>query len=299
MSVSSLPQYLFGRQWAVTLSETGQPGLKYEGPGKDEKGLRVEFEITKTSQFSSNKAEIKIYNLSGLSRESFQKKGVKLKLEVGYQGLLSAVYFGDVAKSNSMRSGDIITKFECGDAERNILNAHFDKSYPPGTTAVSIFKDLAIALDVDVGTVLGIQNKVYNSGVTCTGAVSTILKRLCEGQGLEASVQNGTLQIIPLSGHNGETAIFLDKTTGLIGVPSKKDSGCEFTALLNPQMLPGTLVQVKSETVQGYFKIKTAKFQGDSHGDKWQVLCEGTRISASQSFPFNSGLNFKTSAGLA
>lgn len=281
-------QFLFNRQWKVTIGLPGDTGYAYDS-------LKTVFDLEKVSRFTSNKGKIALYNLSGISRQTFQKKGLKIRLDAGYKGLIETVYLGDVVRTTSERKqADIITTFECGDAEKNLEFTHFQKSYPAATPVVQVIKDIAVSLGVNIGTIIGIQNQTYNRGVAFSGAAKNILDEIVKGQGLEASVQNGYLQIIPITKHNGEEAIVLSKTSGLIGVPSLKESGIEFDALLNPRLLPGTPVQLISETINGFFKIRKAHFEGDSHGEKWQVKCEGVKINAQQSLPFNAGTSFVT-----
>lgn len=291
-------QQLFDRSWSVTVGYPGQVGKTYNG-------LKTTFDLDKTAPLTSNKAKIELWNLSRETRKGFEKKGLQIQLQAGYVGLTDTLYLGDVVRVNTKRNGsDIVTEFELGDGEKNLVNTHFNKSYPAGTTAVQIFTDLAVSLNVGIGQVLGIQNQTYSSGVSFSGSVRHIMQKLLKNQSLEASIQNGQLQIIPISKHNGSTAIVLSKDTGLIGEPSQKESGIEFISLLNPGLYPGVPVQLISENVtgnpsvaSGYFKIRKAHFEGDSHGEKWQVTCEAVRINATQTLPQNSGTKFKTVAG--
>lgn len=278
---------LFNRSWSVKVGVPGDLAYEYTQ-------LRTVFQIEKTSASSSNKATVQLYNLNLQSRMAMQKKGLQLQLKAGYFGLIESLYLGDVMKVEIKRDHElIVTTFECGECEKQLANAHFEKSYPPGTTYVQIVQDLAAALGVDIGVVLGIQAMSYNTGVSFSGSCKHVLDRLLLRQGLEWSIQNNALQILPRSAHNGEEAIVLSKKTGLIGVPSPKESGILFSALLNPKLMPGQAVKIVSDTFNGFYKIKMAKFSGDSHGDKWQVECEGVRINATQSLAQNKGGKFQ------
>lgn len=281
-------QYLFNRDWSTSIGIQGQTGFKYTV-------LKTVFDIDKTAISSSNKAKIDLYNLNDISRKNLEQKGLQVQLQAGYKGLIETLFVGNVAKTSSMRKGpDIITTIESGDGEKELAIAYFNKSYPPGTRYVTMIQDLAGALGVDIGTVLGIQDMVYNSGITLSGPVKFSLDKLLKRQALEWSIQNNALTIIPLTAHNGDQAIVLSQTSGLIGIPTQKDSGVEFIALLNPKILPGSCVQIVSNHVNGFYKVKRAHFEGDSHGQKWQVSCEGVPINAVQTIPVNQGSTFKT-----
>lgn len=271
---------LFLRDYKVTVGERGQEGKEYTD-------LRVVFEVEKTSESSPNKAKIEIYNLSGTSRKEYQKKGLGIRLDAGYQGLMEVLFIGDVHKPKFKRNNaDILTTFEAGDGERALVNTVFNKSYGAGTRFVQIVQDIADTLGIAVGTVIGIKAEVYNAGVTFSGSAKKALDTMTAKQDLEWSVQNNTIQILPKTAHLGEEAIFISKTTGLIGVPSAENQdSVKFSSLLNPKLQPGALVQLESDQVNGFYKLKKVKFDGDSHGDKWQADCEGVKINAAQVFP--------------
>ncbi len=281
-------QELFNRAWKVTIGIPGDTGYSFDS-------LKTVFSIEKTSAESSNKAKIALYGLSSISIQTFQKKGLQIRLDAGYTGLVETLYLGDVVRVHTERKNDgILTSFECGDGEKALTLTHFDRSYPEGTKYVTVFQDVAVALGVEIGTVIGIKNQTFNKGFSVSGPCRKILTDLCANQLLEWSVQNGYLQIIPLGSHNGEEAIVLSKQTGLIGVPSQKESGIEFDALLNPRLMPGQAVQLISENISGYFKIRKSTFEGDSHGQKWGPKCEAVAINATQTLPINQGNRFIT-----
>lgn len=275
-------QYLFDRAWSVTIGLPGEAGFKYDK-------LKTTFEIEKTSASYANKAKIELYNLNDQSRLNFQRKGLQIRLEAGYRGLTEVLYIGDVTKTQTQRKGpDIVTLFEAGDSEKQLTTAHFNKSYPAGVTFLQIISDMVKALNVNQGPIIGIPNVKYNNGFTVSGSIKTIMDTLIPNQGLEWSIQNGYLQIIPVTAHNGDEAVFLSQDTGLIGIPSQKDSGVEFISLLNPKLLPGMPVQLDSKLFKGFYKIKKSKIEGDSHGQKWNITCEGVRINAANAAAFRS-----------
>lgn len=282
-------ELFFFRSWALTIEDPNSPGT-----GHRYDSLRVVFKIEKTSEFASNKAKIEVYNLSQSSRRSFQKKGLQIRLDAGYVGLMDILYIGDVTRSTSKRSGpEIITSFECGDSEKEIEQTHFEKSYGAGTPYVQVVKDIAMAMGVSIGALTTFPTLNFNTGVTFSRTCRDALEELLKGQGLEASVQNGVLQIIPIGSHTGDEAIVLNSETGLIGVPSNKDDGVEFDALLNTRIVPGRPVLIQSGTINGIHKVRKAVFEGDSHGEKWFVKCEAVEIPGVQFTPTTAG-KFRT-----
>ena len=51
--------------------------------------------------------------------------------------------------------------------------------------------------------------------------------------------------------------------------------------------MPGTKIQLVSENtaLNGYYLIKTSKFEGDSHDSRWQVTCQCSLLQKTNSNP--------------
>lgn len=286
---------LFKRSYSLTIGPAGQPGFTYDN-------LKINFDIHKNSSDSSNKAKISLYNLNKESIVKFAKGSV-IRLNAGYVGSTETLYFGDVLKATSERKGpDVVTTFECGEGYHQLTSLFFDKAYGKNTKVVDIITDLSKALNadgIDIGTVAGIKDQVLSGGFVCTGSVRRNLKLLLKGQGLEFSIQNNVLQIIPIGSHLGLDPILVSQDTGLIGYPSETTDLYKFNSLLNPHLMPGRVVLIKSTTVNGVFKIRTSHFQGDTNGPKWNVDCEADKIPFKELPPQNVGTDFITVSGVA
>lgn len=297
----SSAQYLFNRQWSVTLgiggsvvdvqangSAANTQQIGGQSIGFEYTGLRTVFDITKTSTANSQKAKIELYNLSTQSRQQFQK-GTQVWLQAGYQGLMKTLYVGDALPNGirAKRDGpDIVSSFECGAFEKNMVFAHFDRSYPAGTKRTQIIADLVRAMGATVGTVINLPEMVYQNGHVCSGSVQHNLNDILRGMNMSWYIDNNSLNIYPKGQHLGEEAVVVSNDpknpTGLIGVPSQGDDYVEFTSLLNPEIGPGRLIQLVSPTISGFYNVRQAHYEGDSHGDKWQVTVQGVKVNARQ-----------------
>lgn len=289
-------QYLFNRAWAVSIGVPGQLGKEYASNQKNPDvvggvmdGIKIGFDITKTSESNSNKSKIEITNLSNESRNQYVKGG-QITLQAGYVGALETLFIGQFKRTTNLRKGaDITTTFECGDGEEQIYNNFFNKSYPPGTNSTQVIQDLIGALGLKVGVISGLKNQIFNKNLVITGGVKDKLDTLLKNQSLEWSVHNGIVQIIPIDSHNGDTAVVVSQDTGLIGIPTPPSGGdniVSFTSLLNPKLFPGVPVSLQSTNTEvgnidpttglftGLYKVRTSHFEGDSHEGKWQVTCE-------------------------
>lgn len=301
-------QYLFKRSYGVSIGPPNQTNaLQYGTIGANPAPLRVRFEIDKTMYGSSpNHSKIEIFNLSIQSRSSI-KKGYLLSLQAGYNQLLGTIFTGNVFLTKTERNGaEIISNFECLDGGSAILLARLDKSYGEGVKIVDILQDVAKAMHltttfqpvgVNIGTILGLPNLTYNKNFMAVGPCKDTLDKVLKPLGLEWTVDNGNLNIIPKKNFDGNTAIIVSTETGMIGVPSQNEYYTQFTSLLNPKLIPGALIQLISEnkTVNGFYKIRRSKYEGDSHDNKWQVTCEATVMpNIVQTLPAAEGFNFNT-----
>ena len=269
-------------------------------------GLRVSFDIEKTSDSSSNKAKISAYNLSEKSRFYLDKvKQAFVILEVGYgerdtiiqdkkTGLLKTVsepardilFCGNITKSISQKQGpDWITIIESGDGDIAINETVVNKSYGPKTSFKTIVQDIINQMKdtgkVVSGAIKSIKEDIAQNGMSITGPAVKVLDDLLEKQGLQMSIQNNEIQIIPKGGKTLASAILLTPSCVLIGVPIKREggTGIEFQALIQTTKLnPGQQVKIESwnSQINGFFNIVKSNYQGDTHDNPWYIKCEAT-----------------------
>lgn len=279
-------RFLFGRQWAVKFGNPiGTQGafdlvVKYDE-------LRTVFEIEKNSTFNSNKAKVHIYNLNDASRKRYVK-GMVLSLDAGYSQPVN-IFTGNISGLvNHERKGpDIISTFECGDGEKNLITATINKNWPVGYEVSLIVQDLIAAAGFPTRYISPLIATFKTKGAfTATSTVQKALGDLLTGlvgpsspKGFVFQIEGGAIQILPAGGSILTTAnaIEVSAKTGLIGVPgvaSGGDNVLKFTTLLNPKLFPGTLIHLTSKIITGFFVVRKVAIEGDSHGPKWQMSCD-------------------------
>lgn len=251
-------------------------------------GLAMRFVVRKTLRPEPNTCELSIANLSASNRLALaQMKTAPVEIEAGYEGATSVIFRGDLRTAYSFRDGpDVITSLASGDGERAIRSARVNVSIGKDTPSDQVFRLLAQALGVDKGNldqaVQTIRNsaigEAFSLGTVLCGSAAREMTGLCRSAGLTWSVQDGKLQIIPLRQALKGQAIHLTPETGLIGSPSVDNKGI-LTAqmLMAPDVFPGRLLVLESESVSGQFVIQTTEHVGDTHGQDWVVNIEGKR----------------------
>jgi hypothetical protein len=281
--VPGTQQYLFGRAYAVALkAPDASLAAQFGNIVAGQSALRLSFEVVKTATDTPNTAKITLYNLNPAARSAVGA-GYNVELRAGYDGLCEKVFIGVVSKATTARQGpDVTTTIEATDGQEGLLNARFNREYPANTQLASVLADIGEAMSCDPGVVLGLPQQAFTRGVTLSGSARDALKTLLARHGLEASIQNGKLNIVPKGAHLGTAAIVISAYTGMIGIPSATKDSVTFDSLLNPKLVPKQLVAVQSRNrfSSGFYAIRKAKLEGDTHDAKWQVNCECARLPA-------------------
>jgi len=287
---------LWNRSAAVSF---GPRGKKNEGVKIS--GLRISFEVTKTSESTPNTAKISIYNLSPAHRALLEtEEDLGVILEAGYGGNLEELFAGDIRRAVTQQQTvvnkpesltviivnqgpDRVTTIEAASGQIAVDTVNFDKSYAAGQSTISILSDVIKSLgSVDIQDALNflksgsVTDKIAQAGMALSGMATRHIDKLVDVLDLEWSIQDNSLQILPKGKQTMEEAVLLTPETGLIGSPVWKKGGIEFTALINPKVRPGRAVAITIEEKQytGFFRVWRADFSGDTHEQNWYVKAE-------------------------
>lgn len=251
--------------------------------------LDFEFSVVKNLRREPNTAEITVTNLSPTSRQSLEAaEDQRIRLDVGYRDDLHTIFEGDLRKASSKREGaDILTKIEGGDGERSFRRARTNRSFGEGTSVRSVIEDVARGMGFGVGNLEtqtqgagfeGLGN-VYVEGTVVSGSSRETLTGLTRSIGLEWSVQDGNLQLLPFRTALAQTAVLLTPQTGLIESPSvDSENVLNARSLIVPGIFPGRKVDVRSEFVRGIYRVTKATWTGSMFANDWYVDVEGRAV---------------------
>lgn len=267
--------YLYLRDVSFRLGIPGQPG-------RDLSELRTSFKIEKTSDSKPNQAQITIYNLNKDNRAFVEQEGLFAILEVGYRfekdgrkPLREVIFQGDVgAGSNELSGSDWLTSFEVGDGQVALQNAKFNKTFSKGLSLSSAIDEVAKSLGKPISVVKGVADKVFKSDLTLSGGAKEILDRLTEDSGLEWSIQDGEVIILPPNESDGQGSVLLSRDSGMIGSPIGREKGIEVTSTLNPKIRPGKAIRIESKYLEGNYRVRKVTHQGDSFEGPWTTRVE-------------------------
>lgn len=281
----------FRRSASVTVGRTGETA-------KVISGLRVVFKVDKNEGKEPNKAKVEIYNLNEKSRNLIKKREEKdtlfIIINAGYlDGDGEELLFTGNVKTitHEITRPDIVTVIDAADGDKALFGTKASLSHGAGVKGSTILNQIlrTMPLSNNLQTI-NIPSKAYANGFSFAGLAKDALTRVTKFLGLNWSIQNGEIRLIPFDGDDKTRAVSLSEATGLIGSPerltgstrkakglSKKDKpGWRFTSLLQPKINPTGKIVVQSReiTEPSTFTVFSVSHSGDTHGDEWTTITE-------------------------
>ncbi|HEX5035127.1 MAG TPA: hypothetical protein VFW62_11670, partial [bacterium] len=172
--------------------------------------LRITFRCEKTLESNPNSAQVEIYNLSEKTRSLLEGKKTRLILEAGYDGKTETVFKGNITDVATEKQGpDLVTRVEVTDGGNHFRNARIEKGLPPGAKARQVIDELVKSMDLPRGSITGVPNVQYANGITLSGFSKDRLNDVTRKLGLEWSIQNEAIQIIPRNDTTQESEVLL------------------------------------------------------------------------------------------
>lgn len=258
----------WGRRWRVTIGTLSSTDID------------ITFKAKRTLQPKPGTCEVSLYNLSETHRHEAQEaRRALVRIEAGYEDGTWLVFQGDSRKVEIARDGaDWITKVTAGDGEHALRTARGSRGFGPDTKLEDVVRYAADAMGVGLGNVseairgaqLDRLRDVFPEGTVLRGQVARELTALLRTAGLEWSVQDGVLQVLPRRGALARSVVRLAPESGLVGSPEIGKGGVvSARALLSPDLVPGARVQIVSAVVSGVYRIEEAEYSGDTRGQDW------------------------------
>lgn len=277
-------------------------------------GLRIAFEVKQSIDSKSNTADVTIYNLNDNSRGRVLKESPKFTIKAGYvytgssvagqlpEVLPAGLIFSGKASSAINRRADVgwetVISAEDGKEEKQAI---VNQSLAPGATVAQIVQTIAGKMKVNVTKAVAKARtgdfdgaiKQYANGFSLSGTAQMELDKLCSTIGADWSIQNGELQILLPTDTTEERVIVLSPETGLINSPqtqwkkietvggdksSSKKLVMRAQSLLQPGLTPGRRVRIKSQSINGDFRIIGSTHSGDTDNDNWVSEVEGIAV---------------------
>lgn len=265
---------LIGRRWRVQIGEIASEDLD------------LTFKAKRTSAARPGTLELVVFNFNEAHRNEVlaARRGTLVELSAGYEDARPVIFRGDLRRATHKRDGlNWLVTVTAGDGEYAIRTARVARSFSAGTALADVFRALAAAMGVAEGNAnevtasaqLGTVGALFPRGVILHGLAADELTRMCRGAGLEWSVQEGALQILPRGRALQRSAVLLTPDTGLLGSPEVGHGrSVKARALLIPDLVPGRLVELRSQVATGTYRIHSTELAGDTRGEDWTVTMD-------------------------
>lgn len=233
---------------------------------------QLEIDITKTARRGSNKATLKLYNISDAELGVLEQDNVGIILEAGYTNTSSLIFQGSVIRrgvKTTWNGTDRVTEIKAAEGQAQISTTRVRLSLAPGSTSRQVLNLIADQMFLAPGNVNTIPSITYNGGYSFVGPARAVLDEIARDLGGSWVVQDGALYILSDDLLVDDTAILLSPESGLIGEASKVKEGVEAESLLQARLVPGKLVQIDDREVQGLYKIREVQHAGSYRGGSW------------------------------
>jgi len=253
----------------------------------------IEFEVEK-KESEAKTAIITIYNLSQQTREKIKKDDI-VELKAGYKSDFGMVFYGKVVDVYAeLKRADEATVIECTDSTAELSKETVVVSYPAGTDAAQVIRDLCKYCSIPIGKIDNTGFK-FEKPYTFPGTPAEIIEdvvRFCNGKlrqqtSFEPVVSPSYLQYYFTIENNlayfvqGLKLVYeaevLESDTGLLEVTKVKEQDQDkfkIRALLKWRIQVGKPVVVKSVKLSGQFNVSACKHicKGEEYYTELEVI---------------------------
>ena len=288
--------YQVNRQYTLQIGQG-------KGSGIEITGLHITFKVSKGSDNKkrTNKATVKIYNLSEEHQKYIESPFVECVLSVGYQGAgMHRLFAGQITVAGTEEEGtETVTEIQIDSLYSQLNHKTVSKTAPAGVSVKGVIENLVKEMEGVSRVVFSGTNisKSFVDGYPLSGAPRQILNELAEAFEIEWQIDDDVLYIQDAGKSymlDNSKAFKISETSGLIDRPyfdqiekqrGKKDklraarNGLKLKILLNPAIVAGSIVYIEYGDKTGYYKVERLTHAGEYFGNDWstELVC-GTML---------------------
>lgn len=250
-----------------------------DGKGIEISGLRMRFDVSKSSGDNPNTAKIEIYNLSPNRQNQVIKEWEDIQLVAGYKGRERIIFSGQIRTAIPKIVGtDRILTIESGDGDREVLRGFVNKTLEKGCTSNEIIGECQAAMFDLPAAYTDELTTTYKRGRVLSGRASDILTMQTMQEDAQWSIQDGQLLLLQGGNVRPNAVWLIDSESGMLGSPEPTTVGVKVRTLLNPAYLIGGVAKIESLIFSGGVRIETINHRGDTHGSEWFSELEGLSV---------------------
>lgn len=274
--------------------------------GLDLSEMRIHFRISQADNETPNTAIIRVYNLSDQTARKVVGEFQRVVLQAGYEdGAYGVIFDGTIKSVLRGHESNVSSYVDIFAADGDIAynNACIATPLAAGSTPQDQVNQVLKAMapyGVTKGYIPDLPPTAAARGKVMFGLARDHMRRIAQTLQMSWSIQNGQLTMIPLTAYKPGEAVVLTAATGLVGFPQQTPGGIDVTALLNPRITIGSLVQIDNKAINqgfaavpgkflfgggrleaipgfnarlggadGFYKVLVHEFEGDTRGEPW------------------------------
>jgi len=289
------------------------------GEALDLSTLRIRFAILNGDVQTPKTLNAWVYNLSPETARRVQKEFTQVVLQAGYEEAGAGVIFSGQVKQVRIGRENATDTFihiiaADGDVAYNqaVLNTSLADGWTPSDLRAACLEAMK-PYGITAGQMADLPDVRHARGVPLFGSVRDQLRELADTYGMTWSIVLGQLQMLPIQGTLGGTAIELTSASGLVGMPQQTVDGIMVKCLINPRIKPGSQIKLNNSSIQegaistqwGYFdsrptydvdgsyKVWAVAINGDTRGQEWHMdlVCSSVDITGPNSVPNTPAFN--------
>lgn len=218
-----------------------------------------------------------------------------VKVYAGYRDSTKLIFTGDITELSTKSMGsttDSITSIDLGDTIIPLKYGWLTKSFGGGARLDSVLSSVLSVAGIPASeqakkfletTVPGVEVAEFRNGYIVQGGINVNIDALVARYGVQWFVRDGETYFMPRGSLLDDFAIRLDLGENVLRpVSDLENDSVSFTMLLDGEMLPGRGFRIFDEQGQqtsnfGY-RADTVDYVGDTHGNPWYCMVQGSRI---------------------
>ncbi|TDV39523.1 hypothetical protein C7405_101642 [Paraburkholderia caballeronis] len=277
--------------------------------------LRFVFHVQRGDLQTPNSARIRIYNVSPDTAQQIEKEYTRVVLQAGYEGNYGVIFDGTVIQVRRGRETptDTYLDITAADGDMAYNFAVVNTTLAAGST-VRDHLNACVGAMGKYGVTQGyvpdnLPNNPLPRGKVMFGMARDFLTKFEKSTDTLWSIQDGQVQIAPMTSYVPGDIPVINAATGMIGMPEQTQNGISVKMLLNPMIKIGRLIQLDNSSIQryeyslnlnsqpdnfaaaqqnkingdGFYLVMTNGHTGDTRGNEWytDVVCLAVDASGS------------------
>lgn len=261
------------KQWIRVINlKAGGKEIKNLGDAAMTMEFRVPFN---TDTDKPDVSEVKVYNLSNSTIAAIESQAY-LILDAGYREDFGNILSGKIdTVQTEWRETEKITTITASDGGFEWRKAKIQKTYQKGSKASYIMKDLVSVLGYEVGEIEPKNDLEYKLGKSISGSVETALRGIVKDTNSKMYIDKNKIYIRDKK-KGTDNGFVVSSESGMVGSPEKieeeDDKGkktikYKVKMLLNYKITKDSLIQIKSKTINGNYRVESGEHRGSEEGE--------------------------------